>query len=159
MQIRRIFFVIILSGFILLQIDSGHPGVRARIERIDVETLENLMKSQDSPNLIAVMAAWCGPCVEELPLLNKLYGKYEKKGLKLIGVTLDLEGPSAMQPIVDRLNVNFPIYWVGEKAVQAYNINALPVLFVVKEGKITERIAGKRSKKFLEEKIQELCKP
>jgi thiol-disulfide isomerase/thioredoxin len=125
---------------------------------MDLEALDKIMTSRKNPNLITFTAAWCGPCKEELPLLNKLYVKYRKEGLKIIGVALDLEGPSAMQPIVDRLKIDFPIYWVGEKAVNHYEIDALPMIFVMNNGNIAERIPGKRSAAYLEEKVKRLLR-
>jgi len=154
-----LFILITLSVFFLMPVCPGAAESRNRVKSTDLATLDRLIESRDGPDLIAVMAAWCGPCIAELPVLNKLYGKYQERGLKLVGIALDLEGPSAMQPIVDRLKVRFPIYWVGEKGVDAYNIDRLPMLFVVKDGKIVEKIPGKRTTKFLEEKIIDLCEP
>src|SRR5262245_58470867 len=33
-------------------------------------------------------ATWCGPCVAEIPALNRLQQQYGEKGVKVIGVTL-----------------------------------------------------------------------
>ena len=118
--------------------------------------LDQLMTDSDCGCMIAIMAAWCGPCRKELPILAKLYEQYKTKGLKIIGVSLDLEGPTAIQPIVDKAKVEFPVYWVGSKAVEKYNIDALPTLLVIKNGQIVERIIGKRSKQYLTEKIEGL---
>jgi thiol-disulfide isomerase/thioredoxin len=159
MQMQRTLFAIIfLFLFLLTSSCLEKADTHIPIKKMDLETLDKLMKSWKSPNLIAFTAAWCGPCKEELPLLNKLYVKYKKDGLKITGVALDLEGPSAMQPIVDRLKIDFPIYWVGEKAVNHYEIDALPMIFVINNGNIAERIPGKRSEKYLEEKVNSLLK-
>lgn len=158
MKLQHTFFILfILFALFSNPAHAGNTEPRNRVERMDLAALDELMKSQGAPDIIALMAAWCGPCIEELPVLNKLYGEYKNQGFKLVGVALDLKGPSAMQPAVDRLNVNFPIYWVGEEAIEAYRIDKLPMLFVVEDGKITERIHGKRSENFLEEKIKDIC--
>ena len=128
------------------------------IKKMDLEALDKIMKSRKSPDMITFTAAWCAPCKEELPLLNKLYAKYREEGFKIIGIALDLEGPSAMQPIVDRLKIDFPIYWVGEKGVNHFEIDALPMIFVMNNGNIVERIPGKRSETCLEEKVNRLLK-
>ena len=157
MQLQRNLFTIIFLFLFLLgtgcleKADTHIP-----IRKMDLETLDKLMKSRKSPDLITFTAAWCGPCKEELPLLNKLYVKYKKQGLAIIGIALDLEGPSAMQPIVDRLKIDFPVYWVGEKAVNHYELDALPMIFVINNGNIVEKIPGKRSETYLEEKVNRL---
>ena len=102
------------------------------------------------------MAAWCGPCIDELPALNNLYQKYQNKGFHLIGISIDLAGPSAMQPIISKLKIDFPVYWCGEKAVNKFKLNAIPMLLFIRKGEIVERFHGKRPKEFLDKKIQEL---
>ena len=67
------------------------------------------------------MAAWCHPCIQELPHLNALDRKYRPQGLKTVGISLDYAGPEAMQPIIDDLKVGFPIYWTGEAAIEKYD--------------------------------------
>ena len=128
----------------------------ATVERMDPAALEQMFNDPDSGRLIIAMASWCAPCRKELPLLNELYRKYQDQGLKLVGVSLDLEGPAAMQAIVRKLKVEFPVYWVGEGAVKKYEIYAVPMLYVVRDGKVVEKIPGKRSKAFLEKRIRKL---
>jgi thiol-disulfide isomerase/thioredoxin len=104
--------------------------------------------------LVTFMAAWCGPCIDELPVLNKLYQKYKTQGLNLIGISIDLKGPQAMQPVVDKLKVGFPIYWYGDSAVQKFSLSAIPIIFWVKNGRIVEKLPGRRSKNELDKKIR-----
>ncbi|MEE9496198.1 MAG: TlpA disulfide reductase family protein, partial [Desulfobacterales bacterium] len=117
--------------------------------------LDELINAKNNKILITFMAAWCGPCIDELPALNKLYQKYQKQGLKLIGISIDLEGPKAMQPIIDKLGVSFPVYWYGESAVQKFSLFAIPMIFLVKDGRIVEKLPGRRSEKVLNKKIRE----
>ena len=39
--------------------------------------------------LINFWATWCGPCRQEMPLLDQLYGKYQRAGLVLLSVNID----------------------------------------------------------------------
>ncbi len=100
------------------------------------------------------MAAWCGPCIDELPSLNRLYNKYNGRGLKFIGISIDIEGPLAMQPIIDKLNVGFPVYWYGESALKKFSIFAIPMVYLVKNGQIVKKLPGRRSERDLEKKIR-----
>jgi thiol-disulfide isomerase/thioredoxin len=147
---------------VLLLTGPIHSGNKNMIRSLEMVQLDQMVKKTSDRCLITVMAAWCAPCIKELPDLNKLYIKYKDQGLTVIGISVDLEGPEAMQPIVDRLKIDFPIYWVGEKAIEALRINGIPLIMFVQNGKIVEdpnhRIKGKRSKKFLDKIIRQYLK-
>jgi thiol-disulfide isomerase/thioredoxin len=125
---------------------------------IDLEQLDQLLAADSRPMAVVFMAAWCMPCIEELPAVNELYGKYSASGLHIIGLSLDYGGPQAIQPFIDQHKVAFPVYWVGEKAIKAYQIRGIPLILLVKNGNISERIVGKRSKKSLDKRFAEFLK-
>ena len=120
--------------------------------------LKRLIASANSRYVIVVMAAWCRPCLKELPDLVKLDNKYRHKGLNMIGISIDLEGPNAMQPFLDKYRVKFPVYWVGEKAVSELGIYGIPMIMLVKDGEILEKIVGQRSRRFLDKTIRNFLK-
>lgn len=133
-------------------------GSAVTIEKIEETALDELLQAKDNRLVVTFMAAWCGPCVDELPVLNKLYRKYNKKGLKLIGISIDIEGPGAMQPIVDKLKIDFPIYWYGEKGVQKFKLDAIPMLFFIKQGEIVEKLYGRHPESSLNKRFKEFLK-
>ncbi len=126
------------------------------VTTIEEESLDNLIKNKNNKLIIGFMAAWCGPCIDELPVLNNLYRKYKDRGLQLVGISIDLEGAAAIQPAVSAHKVEFPVYWYGEAAIQKFNLSAIPLLLIIKQGKIWERIPGRRNQQFLDKKIQQI---
>jgi len=143
--------VLIAIVFFVIHTDA-RAGVT--IQKISESALDELINAGNNKMVVTFMAAWCGPCIDELPVLNKLYQKYKTQGLNLIGISIDLKGPQAMQPVVDKLKVDFPVYWYGESAVQKFSLSAIPVIFWVKNGRIVEKLPGRRSSKELDKKIQ-----
>ena len=146
----------------LLQRKLEKEGYQVSVARNGVEGIEKMIAAEDCQLFLVAVAARCGPCREELPVLNKLYTKYKEKGLKLVAVSLDANGPAAMQRVVDKLELKFPVYWGGDRMAFDYNIFGVPTILVVREGKIQERITGKRDNKYLEDKISSLmidCAP
>lgn len=125
----------------------------AIIQPISEASLDELIVNKDNSQIVSFMAAWCGPCIDELPALNNLYRKYRHRGLNLIGISIDLEGAAAMQPVINRLKIEFPVYWYGEKAVQKFELAAIPLLLIIKQGEIVERLPGRRTEESLEKKI------
>jgi thiol-disulfide isomerase/thioredoxin len=148
--------------FIIVTFSSSpvfsQSGARIMVEKIGPHELDTLMKSKESRSLVVAMASWCGPCRDELPSLIKLHNKYKDRGLKIIGISLDVDGPEAMQKIADRIKVNFPIYWAGEEAADKYGIYAIPMLYLIKNGKVIDKIPGQQSEAWLDKKIGSLLK-
>jgi len=47
--------------------------------------------------MVNFWATWCGPCQQEMPLLDQMYKKYKPAGFTLIGVNVDKEGPAVKE--------------------------------------------------------------
>ena len=153
--IRHFFFTSITwICFLVVSVSPAQSGIT--VQPIGEAALDGLIKKKGNPLIVSFMAAWCGPCIDELPALNNLYRKYKDQGLKVIGISIDLEGAVAMQPVVSKLKIEFPVYWFGEKAIQKFNLTAIPLVLVIKQGKVVERIPGRRSEGFLEQKVQKI---
>jgi thiol-disulfide isomerase/thioredoxin len=149
-----IFAAILGVCFFLIVASQAETGVT--VKPIEETALDELIKNMDNRLVVSFMAAWCGPCIDELPALNNLYRKYKERGLNLVGISIDLEGAAAMQPVINKLKIEFPVYWYGEKAIQKFNITAIPLLLIIKQGEIVERLPGQRPEEFLDKRIQEI---
>ena len=147
--------VFLLPFFLTSNSASAEP--RIKVQPIDTAGINKIVKESEGAVMV-VLAAWCFPCRQELPLLVKLHDKYKSQGLEMVGISVDLGGPSAIQPVLDKAHVNFPVYWAGEEAVRALDIRAIPLLFLVKDGEVVQEIMGKQSEAFLEKKITQLLK-
>ncbi|MDX1708555.1 MAG: TlpA disulfide reductase family protein [Desulfobacterales bacterium] len=152
--IRRTFVSLTALLVMALLITNTGADAAVTIQKISESELDEMIGARNNKVVISFMAAWCGPCIDELPVLNKLYHRYKDRGLKLVGVSIDLEGPRAMQPIVDKLKIGFPVYWYGESAVQKFSIFAIPMIFLVKDGRIVEKLPGRRPGRELDKKIR-----
>ncbi len=81
--------------------------------------------------VINFWATWCGPCRQEMPLLDELYGKYQLAGLMLLSVNID----ETVQPAIEMaqtLKVSYPVLFDTRKEVsRAYDVSAMPVTVLV----------------------------
>jgi thiol-disulfide isomerase/thioredoxin len=143
---------LLLLAFILIACPSNE-GPKMTAKPMGDTDIEKLIEAEKCPVVLVAMAAWCNPCREELPILQKLHSKYKDRGLRIIGISLDVSGPEAMQPLIDGYGLDFPIYWGGETMTAQYGISAIPLIMIAKQGQIVERITGKQSEEFLENKI------
>ena len=87
--------------------------------------------------LINFWATWCGPCRQEMPLLNKLYEKYRSSGFVLLGVNVD-DDPRNAAGVATKLGVTFPVLLDSNKAVsQLYDLKTMPsTLLIDRDGQI-----------------------
>ena len=81
--------------------------------------------------LINFWASWCGPCRQEMPLLDRLHHRYEDTGFAVLGVNVEGEVAPA-QEIVDKTNVTFPILIdESQRVSEMYNLQAMPSTVVI----------------------------
>jgi peroxiredoxin len=96
-------------------------------------TGENLRLSEHRGDVVMInfWATWCGPCRQEMPLLDDLYARYERVGFSLLGVNIDDDSRRAMEMIED-LGVNFPVLFDSSKQVsELYEVEAMPVTVLI----------------------------
>ena len=153
MLIRRITRVLLLS-LILNMFPSPAITAGTTIKRVDLDAFDEIIMEKSTVNMVVAMAAWCKPCREELPTLEKLHRQYSSTNLAVIGLSLDANPSKTLQPLLDRHKVTFPVYWVKEDASKRYKIYGMPMILVIKNGEIVEKIPGQRSEKFLINKIE-----
>lgn len=54
--------------------------------------------------LVDIWASWCGPCKEEMPLLDEMAGRLKNKGVEIIAVSVDEDKNSAQDFLSSRPN-------------------------------------------------------
>lgn len=59
--------------------------------------------------------SWCGPCVRELPELDKLYQDYKDKGFLIIGAYSEYSNESDIKDVVNDTGVTYPIIAATEE--------------------------------------------
>ena len=102
-------------------------------------------------------ATWCGPCIHEMPALEKLHQEYKDKGLQVIGLTVQ-SNSNLIPKKITQTGVTYPILLKAEDAVGLYGyFNTLPQTFIInRDGKIVKQIEGGRSYQQFEKEIKSL---
>ncbi len=84
--------------------------------------------------LINFWATWCGPCREEMPLLEQLHQRYESLGFTLLGVNVEEDGGHA-EEFLAGTPVTFPILFDPDNGVsKLYDVTAMPSTVLVDRG-------------------------
>ena len=118
---------------------SGMEGQPAPDFALKSSTGKNLRLSEYRGDVVMInfWATWCGPCRQEMPLLDELYARYQRVGFNLLGVNIDDDSRRAMR-MVDELGVNFPVLFdAGKEVSKLYEVDAMPVTILVdREGTV-----------------------
>lgn len=108
--------------------------------KVDVASLQGKVV------IVDFLASWCAPCKQELPVLEKLYKKYQGQGLVVVGVSVD-EELANLQGLLKQIKVTFPVVHDAGKAVAGrYKPPRMPSSYVVDRKGIVRHVhAGFRS--------------
>jgi cytochrome c biogenesis protein CcmG/thiol:disulfide interchange protein DsbE len=108
--------------------------------------------------LVDFWATWCPPCRKELPAFQELQDRYRDKGLVIIGVSVDENGPEEVPGFLKDLGISYTNLLADEKVQDAYGpISGLPTFFLIdREGNIRRRGLGAMPKERFESWINEL---
>jgi peroxiredoxin len=91
--------------------------------------------------LVDFWATWCGPCVRELPNVQRAYEKYHARGFEVLAVSFDRE-PEKLQAYVEEHKLPWPQILDGEDHPLGaqYGVVAIPTTFLIdREGKLAAR--------------------
>ena len=109
-MIRTTFIVIVMVSFFAL------PAVGQEVKKVKVTDLEKIIKESNTPLIINFWATFCKPCMEEIPHFQKLGKKYEKNGVKLLLVSLDMKDdfPVKVNGFIKKKKITTPVAWLDE---------------------------------------------
>ena len=106
------------------------------------------------PVILNFWASWCGPCVEEFPLLREALADHGDAGLAVVGVVLrDRSEPA--RDFMRRNGATWPSAMdPGERVASAYGILGPPeTYFIGRDGRIAARQFGPLAAETLDEQL------
>src|SRR5262245_56842252 len=91
----------------------------------------NLAQYKRQVVMINFWATWCGPCRQEMPILESIYKKYNKMGFTLLGVNVEPDSKPA-EDWLKATPVSFPILSDTKSEVsKLYGVNGMPTTVIV----------------------------
>ena len=123
-----LFYLFICAPAYAVEPSESVPDFTLKSMRGDNLRLEEL---RGQVVLINFWASWCGPCRQEMPLLQQIHQRYAPMGFTVLGVNVD-ESPEKAQRIVDRMTIDFPLLLDTNQAVsESYQVDAMPFTVLV----------------------------
>ena len=138
----------VLSIFLVLSVNVSAKSVAAP---------DFTLKSRDGKNvrlsdlrgqvvLLNFWASWCGPCRQEMPILDEIHNKYKSLGFSVLGVNLDAKSSKAIKYLKDT-PVSFPVLYDPKGDVSSqYGVQAMPSTVIIdKDGNVRYLHEGYKS--------------
>ncbi|QUI23970.1 TlpA family protein disulfide reductase [Vallitalea pronyensis] len=118
---------------------------------------------ENKVTMVNIWATFCGPCIREMPDLQKLHEELNEQGFGVFGIigdTPDEDNEAAAKKIIETKGVKF-INVIPDETIKSSLIGSIAgyptSLFVDSEGKIVGKIVtGSRTKEEYQEIIMEL---
>ena len=105
--------------------------------------------------LLDFWATWCAPCKQEMPGYERLYRRYHRRGLAVIGIAADSDA-ALVAKFASKLKIKYPLL-VNGMDVQRYGVEGLPTTILVdRNGLIRKKIVGFEYTKVFENALREL---
>ena len=136
--------VAVLGSFYLFpnhkqQEESGAPNMAPQTINANTvfKTLDGKQKKiRDLGNKVIFInfwASWCGPCLEEMPTIYKLYDKLKDKGLEILAVSMDEEPVEGLLVLQKKFGKPKFIVVDGRDSPlpKLFNISAIPVTAII----------------------------
>ena len=117
--------------------DISLPGTQGQVVKVSDYVGKNKLV------LIDFWASWCAPCRAEMPTVVKAYDLYHKKGLEIVGVSLDQNKDNWVNAI-ELLGQKWPqmsdLKGWNSKGAELYGIQSIPANVLINEkGEIVAR--------------------
>jgi peroxiredoxin len=129
-RMKQAAMVLVLMAGTAFAGDAGGPAPSFTLAAL---TGQQAALSQYKGQVVMVnfWATWCGPCQQEMPLLDQMYKKYKPAGFTLIGVNVDKDAPPVKQ-LLERKPVSFPVLLDPANQVsKAYHVDEMPSSVII----------------------------
>ena len=115
------------------------------LQTVSGDELTNDVFKSSKLTVVNVWGSWCGPCVAEIPELQKFYESMKDQGVNVIGVAQDADTDlDAVKEVIEKNKVTYPnLIPEGKLKDFVMTLQAFPTtLLVDSEGNVVAKDLG-----------------
>ena len=107
--------------------------------------MEGLEKYKGKVVFLNFWATWCPPCVQEMPMMDRLYKSLKDKGFVVVALN-DYEPRERVEKFLKDKSYSFPVLIdPSGKVSEAFRSMVLPSTFIIdREGNVIGKVVGMR---------------
>lgn len=157
----KIFIVCLFSFF---RVNANAQTVK----KVSIDEVMAMVDSSKTPIVVNFWATWCGPCVEELPYIEKQVQLFKNKNVKLLLVSLDFEDDyqRVLPKFSKTMKLKGEVVWLNETDADQFCPKVdkkwegvIPVTLMVNKATMYRKFyVGGLSEKQIEKALTDLTK-
>ena len=136
----------------------GSPAPDFTSERLDLSTVR-LSQYRGKPVLLNFWATWCGPCQDEMPLIQRASDRYAGVGLTVLAVNYQQTDGKSIAAFLKKVKARFAaVYDPNGRIATAYGVTVgLPVsVFIDRAGTVSFIQVGQMSTAVLDAQLHKI---
>jgi len=124
-------------------INVGDSAPEFRLSSLDGKEV-SLSDLRGKVVLVHFWATWCPPCVEEMPMLDKLNREFAGKDFEILAVSVDQNGAAAVQRFMEKNKLNLPVLLDPKSSIAGrYGTFKFPETYVLdRTGVVRYKVIG-----------------
>ncbi len=162
-MVKKNIVFILLTGLMLLTgcLAAGQNESKKAPDFSLQDVKDNTIRLSDYTGKVVILnffATWCPPCREEIPDFIDIVNTTDKERFVIIGISVEKGDAGTVKRFAAENRINYPVLIDDGFVSKTYGfINSVPTTFIIdRNGNITEKIIGSRTKTEFEGKIKPL---
>ena len=160
-----ILLVISLGAVLLSRLPATSPtAVGSMAPDFSLASLDGepvrLADLRGRPVIVNFWASWCGPCIEEVPLLREAAARHQADGLAVVGIVYRDRSEAAREFMARHGGTWAAAMDPGERVATAYGVVGPPeTYFIARDGTIAARNIGQVTEATLDDQLAAIIEP